>query len=334
MPKNNNLPPKKFPMPIGFGMPVKTEFKNLLEAINVRLINPPKYEDVLDTITAFANATWADKPIDTSKISKADKELIFYYVLKRKMLPTAMETLRLTFTIEGITIQEVTHILRYRKATFSAECSGDKWLNQKDALVPTAIENSPEFYEEYKDLVNKTKELYAKMIDSKCITVQDARYILPRAIETYYYVTMNLNDIIQFLYDRIDKQIQPMADNVIAYRLLSAIINEYPIIAKALGISFLTQPSKFYIETARQNRSTNWYRPDVCSDTFKWNENDFVYKDVLREDINGTDPELAATRKIHQQIYTDTIYEMAEIINRFDRENGQHYLRRPLPYNL
>src|SRR5690606_22859517 len=116
-----------------------------------------------------------------------------------------------------ISLQEVTHILRHRMATFSADCSGDKWWTHKDALVPNSIENSDEFYARYRKLVEDAKQLYCDMIDSKEISIMDARYILPRCLSTFYFMRIGLKDLIGFIKQRIDKQIQPETDNLIAY---------------------------------------------------------------------------------------------------------------------
>lgn len=294
MPKNNNLKPKKFPMPIKFGEGQQTEFKNNLKAINVDLVQAPNFDEIKRYCVGFANGTWADEPFeyyDKIKNDEKQQDLIMHHIFNNKILPTTMEAIRLNFTIEGIDITTVTHILRYRRAVFSAECSGDKWLNHKPVLVPTSIENSPEFYERFKQLAEANKQLYSDMINSKLITVQDARSILPRGIETFYFMSMSLKDAMMFIYDRIDKQIQPLVDNVIAYQMLVELIKKYPILVKTFTLDYLHRPAKFYVNTARQTRATNWYRPDEDSDLFEWNEKDFVYGNKKRDEINGVNAE-------------------------------------------
>ena len=123
------------------------------------------------------------------------------------------------------------------------------------------------------------------MIDTKQISIMDARYILPRCLETFYYMSLSLKDALHFIRQRIDKQIQPETDNVIAYQMYCEILKKYPV---ANGIINVHAPSNFYINMARSGKATNLYFPDMDSDKFEWNENDFIYQ-CERSKMNGTD---------------------------------------------
>lgn len=295
MPKNNNLEPVKLPMTLRFGEKPVTKFKNNLDAIKVTLMQAPTMDDLRKYLPAFANATWSDLPDDFDNIDIVEKDNIIRDVFLGKTLPTALETINLVFRIEGISLQEVTHIIRYRNASFSADCSGDKWWTNKAALVPNSIQNSngdnsnqfddDDFYSRYKEIVEMSKQLYCDMIDSKKISIMDARYILPRCLETYYYMRLSLKDALHFIKQRIDKQIQPETDNVIAYQMYCEILRQFPV---ANGIVDIHAPSYFYINTARTGKATNLYFPDADSDKFEWNEHDFIYQNY-RNEMNGTD---------------------------------------------
>lgn len=287
MPKNNNLTPVELPMALRFGEKPTTKFKNNLNAIDIELMSAPTMDELRSYLPQFITATWqevGDKLFD-NKILTKEKDEIIRDAFFGKVLPTALETINLVFRISGISLQEVTHIIRYRQAAFSADCSGDKWWSHKDALVPRAVENSSEYYERYKKIVEEAKQLYCDMIDSKKISIMDARYILPRCLETFYYMRINLKDAIHFIKQRIDKQIQPETDNIIAYQMYCAILEQYPI---ANGLIDIHQPSYFYVKTARTGKATNLYFPDFDSDKFEWNENDFIYQNY-RDEMNGTD---------------------------------------------
>lgn len=306
MSKNNNLQPTELPMAIRFNEKPTTEFKNNLHSISVELMSAPTMDELRSYLPQFITATWqekGDKYYDNN-ISTKEKDEIIRDALFGKALPTALETINLVFRISGISLQEVTHIIRYRQAAFSADCSGDKWWTYKNALVPNSIENSngpkdkndyyystgeithpDDFYSRYKKIVEDAKQLYCDMIDSKKISIMDARYILPRCLETFYYMRINLKDAIYFIKQRIDKQIQPEADNIIAYQMYIAILKQYPI---ANGLIDIHQPSYFYIKMARTGKATNLYFPDKDSDSFEWNEKDFIYQNY-RNEMNGTD---------------------------------------------
>lgn len=293
MPKNNDLEPVKLPMKIRFGEKPTTNFRDNLAAINVTLMDVPSVEDLRRYLPAFANATWSEEACDYDDLSDVEKDKLIRDVFLGKTLPTALETINLNFRIEGISLQEVTHIIRYRSASFSADCSGDKWWTHKNALVPNSIRQSngtPEtphddFYGRYMKIVEDAKKLYCDMIDSKKISIMDARYILPRCLETFYYMRLSLKDAIHFIRQRIDKQIQPETDNIIAYQMYLEILRQFPY---ANGIVDIHAPSQFYINTARTGKATNLYFPDEDSDKFEWNENDFIYQ-CKRNEMNGTD---------------------------------------------
>ena len=295
MPKNNTLEPVELPMVLRFGEKPKTEFKNNLDAIKVTLMQAPTMDDLRKYLPGFANATWSEAPDDYDNLSIEKKDELIRDVFLGKTLPTALETINLNFRIEGISLQEVTHIIRYRNASFSADCSGDKWWTNKAALVPNSIQNSngdnsnpfddDDFYARYKEIVEMAKQLYCDMIDSKKISIMDARYILPRCLETYYYMRISLKDALHFIKQRIDKQIQPETDNVIAYQMYCEILRQFPV---ANGIIDIHTPSYFYINTARTGKATNLYFPDADSDKFEWNEKDFIYQ-CYRDEMNGTD---------------------------------------------
>ena len=305
MPINDNLEPVKLPMKIRFGEEPKTEFKNNLDSINVKLVNATSFQELREYLVPFLEATWAEHPLlDAAKLSKEEKDKLIKDCFEGKALPTALETINLVFLIEGISLQEVTHLLRYRTASFAADCSGDKWWSHKDALVPASIENSGDFYYRYKKLVKEAKKLYAEMIDSKEISIMDARYILPRCLSTFYFVRMNLQTALSFVRQRIDRQIQPETDNVIAYKIYLELLKKYPVMPKI----DLDSPSQFYIKMARTGKATNLYFPESNSDSFEWNSKDFIYQ-KRRKQLAGTIREKKALPGTGIKKFTITKFE-------------------------
>jgi hypothetical protein len=283
MPKNNNLEPVKLPMPIRFGEKPNFEFKNDLENIKVTLVDHTPWENLINYLPGYVNATWADEPqqefLTAQIVDDVEKAFTF------KTLPSILETIRLTFRIEGISVQDVTHLIRHRTFSFSAQCTGDRWLSHHTAVIPESIENSPEFVDRYKKLTEECRELYADMIDSKKISIMDARLILNKNHDNFYYASTNVKDLLGFIKQRLDRQIQPKSDNIIAYQMYLALCRAYPI--AHLNLVDFEMPSYHYIKNARNGHATNLYFPEANSDKFDWNEHDFIYQDY-RENINGT----------------------------------------------
>lgn len=286
MPKNNELTPATLPMPLRFNEKPTTEFINNLDAMEVTLLNYPTVDQLIEEIIPFTNATWNDDPIAVrDSMSMKEKIQNVYDAFHFKYLPQSLETVNLTFLIKGIDLQTVTHLLRNRVGfTFSAECSGDKWWTHKRSLVPNSVQQSDEFYKRWKEITIAAKQLYCDMIDSKQISIMDARHILPRNLETYYLMHVNFLSLLNFLKQRIDKQIQPEEDNVLAYKLLLATIEKVPF---AINVVNIHAPAMHYVTMARTGKATNLYFPDKDSDIFAWNENDFIYQ-ARRDELNGT----------------------------------------------
>ena len=107
---------------------------------------------------------------------------------------------------------------------------------------------------------------------------------------------MNIKDAIAFIFQRQDKQIQPETDNIIAYKMALALIDAIPWLWNKFDFE---APSRFYQKMARTGKATNLYQPEPESDTFEWNEDDFIY-DGRRDDIRGTDPR---PESAFQQVY-------------------------------
>lgn len=299
MPINNNLPIVQRKIKQRFGESNKTQFKNNCESIKVTLEHATAYEDILKFIPKLLMSTWSDTPYDYGNLTLEQKEKIFKDLLDGKLLPTALEMINLVFRIDGMDLITVTHLIRHRTLSFAAQCSGDRFMNNDNFVIPTAIENSPEFYERYKKICEDAKQLYCDMNDSKQISIMDSRTILPRAGELFYYVRGNLKDIIAFIKQRLDRNIQPHQDNLIALYMWLEIVKQYPMAKHLVNID---APPMHYINTARSEFSTNLYMPEKEWDNLmEYNENDFLYP-TQRENVNGTDKELSNNRKVFEKI--------------------------------
>jgi len=308
MPQNNDLSPVVFPMELRFDEAPTTEFKNDLEAINVVLLDYPEPERARRMVYQFINATWEDEPglHNPDDVPPWKWFEALEMALNFKALPTVMETLDFTFRIEGIDLQAVTHLIRHRTFSFSAQCTGDRWQSHSAAVVPGPVQNSPELYERWKRHVEEAKQLYCDMIDTRKISIMDARTILPRAIETHYYARCNLKDMLNFLRQRFDKQIQPTTDNVIAYQMFLAVARIFPEITTCINPH---AASRHYIATARTGKATNLYWPDEDSDKYEWNAADYIYQ-CYRDEVNGTDPVLGRREN----------FKFTHLMNAYDQE--------------
>lgn len=285
MPRNTEIDSIKLPMEVKFGKKPKTEFKVLETDIKLSLIQAPSYQDLRSYLPQFCEATWAEDPYNVYTYEEADEVLAKMFT--GKTLPTALETIKLTFLVENITYIEISHLLRYRNASFSAQCTADRFQHDDAVMIPESIHNSSEFKERYETLCREMKQLYADMVDSKQVSILDARYILPKASSSFYYMSISFKDAIHFIKQRIDRAIQPKSDNILAYQMWFELCRQYPILS-TLDIIDFDEPSWFWIKTARTGHSSNIYLPEDHNDKFMWNPDDFIYQ-KQREEMCGTD---------------------------------------------
>jgi thymidylate synthase (FAD) len=292
MPQNLNLEPVTLPMPLRFGEDPQTQFVNDLDALHVELVDSPTAEQIRNVAYRYVKATWADSPEETDPLNATQRTLseTLEDVMQFRALPAGMEAMSFTFLVGGIDLQTVTHLIRHRAGTFAAQCTGDRWQSHSRALVPSAVQNSPEIYDRWTAHFEEGKKLYADMIDTRKISIMDARTILPRAVETFYYARFNLKDLIGFIRQRCDKQIQPAIDNLMAAKMALEVCKVIPEAASVIGTKTLTGPAMHYVRNLRAGTGTNLYWPDSDTDEkIEYHPNDTIYQ-AERDDVNGTNP--------------------------------------------
>ena len=329
MPQNKDLTPVELPMALRFDEEPTTAFLNDLDALKVELVDHPTANQMRDVAWRYVKATWADTPEYTDPGSTTLSELSenIEDVLNFRALPTPMEIFSFTFKFAGIDLQTVTHLIRHRAGSFAAQCTGDRFLHHEPCLVPSAVENSPDLYRRWQRHVEDAKQLYADMVDTRQISMLDARTILPKCLSTFYYGRFNLKDIIGFVKQRSDKQIQPSVDNLIAAKMALEIIKVLPEASTVIGSKALSSPAWHYIKNVRSGTGTNLYWPDSDSDKhIEYHPKDTIYQ-AYRYDLNGTNPpveELGGNTKF-RQAWNETISEIEKIESWYaDQKEEQH----------
>jgi len=321
MPKNSDLDPIELPMDLKFNKSSQTTFENNLTALKVELVDAPTVQQARDVAWHFVKATWADEPgeVNPSGVSDSIKSKNLLDVMQFRALPTPMECLGFTFRLSGLSFQEVTHIIRHRAGSFAAQCTGDRDLRCDSAVVPESVENSPEYLARWQQLVRDSKQLYADMTDSKVVSMMDARMILPKCLTSFYYMRLNLKDLIGFVRQRQDVQIQPAADNILAARMAIEASKVIPELSQVLNFNM---PDMHYIKTFRVkegdkwiSRGTNLYWPEPKNDSFDFHPNDTIYQ-CRREELNGTH---GTGEKIFTTLYRELMEEFQALKMNYEK---------------
>ena len=168
----------QLPMLLKFNEVPITNYINNLESLKIEVIDAPTQKQAQEIAWNMTKATWADRPFETdfNNASSDEASHNLQDVLNFRALPTPMECLGFTFRISGIDTQTVTHLIRHRAGSFAAQCTGDRDLRHDNILVPESIENS-DFYHRFIEVAAAAKQLYSDMVDSKLISLMDARVI-------------------------------------------------------------------------------------------------------------------------------------------------------------
>ena len=122
-----------------------------------------------------------------------------------------------TFKIEGLSRVALAQLTRHRLASFVVQSQRYVKLNEPAMVIPESMANS-EFYVEVKGIMAEASELYRRMVEAG-IPCEDARYVLPQAVETDLVMTMNARELLHFFSlrtcNRAQWEIRKVADEML-----------------------------------------------------------------------------------------------------------------------
>tara|TARA_R100001594_G_scaffold111675_2_gene146462 strand:- start:1357 stop:2262 length:906 start_codon:yes stop_codon:yes gene_type:complete len=272
-----------------------TEFVEQLGAIDVQIVHAPTVKQFRETISTFLGNTWNDK-IQTS-FEEHDIDTIIDEVFAGELLPTAMETINITWSVNGMDMVDTTHLIRHRLFSFAAQVHGDRDIRTDRVVAKASILNNPKYSSRYKELCTNAMDLYVEMMDSGEVHGLDARTVLPRCFEHFYFVRCTIKDLIGYCRMRGDEQIQTTVDNVIAMKLWLEVVRRYPFLKKFVDF---TLPDDFYVKQCKKGK-TNIFPPNEKNDLFDWCEEQF-YHPIGRDEYLGGEIYLAMRQHLLEQL--------------------------------
>ncbi len=256
------------------------KYVNDLENIKVTLLNYTPYEVLEKYIPELVTATWNENIQEfRDSLLPKDRDEIMKLCFDGKLIPTALKSIPVTILIEGITTHDVTHLLRHSNLSFAADCTGDKYIVDRPIVIPSFLYDCPDEYgERYIRLMKESYKLYDDICNNlgNKVHIQDARLVLPRTMETFYYVTGTLFDFLSFLRQRIDMQVQPKSDNILALRIYKELKKVYPI-----NID-INARNNFYCNESEHELSSKWYSPLPQNKTEYTEKMETVYGDMTQ----------------------------------------------------
>lgn len=256
------------------------KYVNDLANIKVTLLNYTPYPVLQRYIPELVTATWNENIEEFRKsLLPKDRDEIMKLCFDGKLIPTALKSIPVTILIEGITTHDVTHLLRHSGLNFAADCTGDKYIVDRPMIIPSFLNDCPEEYvKRYVELMEESYNLYDDICNNlgNKVHIQDARLVLPRTMETFYYVTGSLFDFLNFLRQRIDMQVQPKSDNILALKIYKELKKVYPI-----NIN-INARNNFYCSESEHELSSKWYSPLPQNETDYTKNMETVYGDMKR----------------------------------------------------
>lgn len=266
---------------------LQMKYVNDLDAINVTLLNTSNLENLEKYIPELVMATWNEdiKEFNES-LTDEDRKRFVFRTLQGKFIPTALDSINVTFKIEGMTWHDVSHLIRHQNFKFAADCSGDKVIENRSIAMPEFIEEL-HLEKDYDTAMRLLTKLYNVAINHN-VHIQDARLMLPRTMTTFYYVTGSLNACINFIRQRIDRQVQPKSDNIIAMKLLLELCKVIPALSNVVNPNM---ENKFYTNETKTNFASKWEMPlpqnEVYLKDIDLNPQQFVYGSFHRDSLPG-----------------------------------------------
>jgi thymidylate synthase (FAD) len=323
MPHVPELIPKKHAFANKLGQLPLTKFKDYRSSIKVKLIKHDDPVQMLKGTYKFVKATWAESSDENDNASGEQMNDALHQMLSGKALGLGLETVNLMFEISGITHIDAQQITRQRVGvTFSAQCTGDRFLTHNDILVEESINQSGSLLKGFIDSTLATKKSYSEMVDSLKVSIQAARSILPRNIETFYYMNTNLTTLLFFHQKRIDDGSQTWQMNDISKQMADEVCRVFP----SLVSVFERNKSKFKFQKEasadRKNSfSTGLYIPR--DDEFDYHDRDFLYP-LKKNDMHFTGTPIPDTHYWGVCPISKIQYDTIKILySSLDRENHE-----------
>jgi len=122
-----------------------------------------------------------------------ESEKRFIRMLVKSGHHSVLEHAHATFRISGASRSFTHQLVRHRLCSVIQQ--SQRYVDESDFnyIEPDSIKNNPEAHSVFIDFMNKAKEAYLKLSKLK-IKKEDARYVLPNAVESQIVVSANFRE--------------------------------------------------------------------------------------------------------------------------------------------
>lgn len=217
----------------------RSRFDRGIDGIEVQLINPPHPNEAAETVATFAETTFGDigHPYHYRGTENGDNQAwrIAQGAAEFKhVIPNALETVALTFTIDGVSRAMTHQLVRTRVGAgfgqFSQRANNVSEFNMR---LPRSFNRmSDSAVAHYQKSLDHLHRFYDAAIESG-VPYQDARYVVPEGTQTSITATYNLLALIGTVRRRICNRMQ-WEVNYVARRMSDLTVGALPWVGKAL----------------------------------------------------------------------------------------------------
>ena len=129
----------------------------------------------------------------SSPKQKENSEKSFIRMLVKNQHLSVLEHAHATFRISGVSRAFTHQFVRHRLCSFIQQSQRYVDESQFNYIEPQSIRDDPEAHRLFLEFMDRAKEAYSKLKGMK-INKEDARYILPNAVESQIVVTADLRE--------------------------------------------------------------------------------------------------------------------------------------------
>ncbi len=131
-----------------------------------------------------------------------------------------------SFRVKGASRAFTHQVVRHRVASFSQQ--SQRYVNEDNYnyIVPPSIKNNPDALKIYQEFMENTRSVY-KSLREMNVLKEDARFILPNAIESEIVISANFREFRHIFDLRLDKHAQWEIRKV-AFAMLELLIIKAP----------------------------------------------------------------------------------------------------------
>jgi len=124
---------------------------------------------------------------------REDSEKAFIRMLIKNQHLSVLEHAYATFRISGVSRAFTHQLVRHRLCSFIQQSQRYVDESNFNYIEPDSVKTNPEAHSIFIDFMNRGKEVYSRLQKLK-IKKEDARYVLPNAVESQIVVTANFRE--------------------------------------------------------------------------------------------------------------------------------------------